>query len=134
MSNLYEYIEANQIKILGYCVFISLWSISLIALKEAGKMKYGIIPCIFNWIGWKVGWAKKSPCLEWFENRKFYLWIHPVWILSSGLAITLLSSLYEGAFRIRTETTLTISILSNIFLAAILHFLFKHIRKHEPYE
>lgn len=133
MSNLYEYIEAHQIKILGYGVFLGLWGVALIALKEAGKMKYGIIPCLINWIGWKLGMVSRSECLDWFSSRKFYIWLHPVWMLSASLAITLLSSLYEGAFRIRTETTLTISILMYIFLAGLLHYVFKHIREHEPY-
>lgn len=123
-----------SIDVLGYINVFMLWIAAMVILIEAGKMKYGIIPCLVNWIAWKWFNAERSKCLEWFLKRPFYIFMHPMWMLCISLALSLLSSLYRNMFHVRPEDALIFSILLWFFVSIFLYFILKHVRKHEPYK
>lgn len=104
----------------------TIWAFALALMWIVGKMKFSLWKCLIRYF-----YYKDNECLIWLKQHPYYLYsLVTSWLLLY-LSLGLLSALYEGVVKVRTEYTILSSIAIWGFLVPLVVSLFIKAYKNE---
>lgn len=114
-----------MIVILNYINIFYIWGDALCLVWIVSRMEYDFKECVLAFRN------KKSECYQYLMDNKYYLVAIPLIFVLVLLSVGLLSQAYTGMVKIRSELTISMSIL-NFILTPCLFMLFflKLYKKH----
>lgn len=97
----------------------AIWAFALALIWIVGKAKFSLWKCLIRYI-----FHKDDRCMIWLKAHPYYIYsLFTSWLLIY-LSLGLLSSLYEGVVRVRTEYTIGASIAIWFILVPLVITLF----------
>ena len=107
----------------------AIWAFALALMWIVGKMRFSLWKCLVRYFYYKDG-----ECMLWLKAHPYYLYsLITSWLLLY-LSLGLLSALYEGVVRVRTEYTIAASVAIWFCLIPLVVKLFLKAYKHEVKE